>query len=181
MVNLLAANFCWLLSQPYLFLVLRHSRYLLTCVKTSRLDQDLAIEEDEANFDPDKQIQSYDRFERDLPVFCVSARVYQKLAGRLEKETVNADGFTSLDDTEIPQLQEHARKLTENGRKNTSKLFLADLSQLLTSMRLWSAGNTRAAVSQIGKQQDKEALRVCFGKLDTVSTENPASFSPLMS
>lgn len=181
MVNLLAANFCWLVSQPYLFLVLRHSRYLLTSVKSSRLDQDLAIEEDEANFDPDKQIQNYECFERDLPVFCVSARVYQKLAGRLEKEIVHADGFTSLDDTEIPQLQEHARKLTEDGHKKSFKLFLDELILLLNSMRLWSAGNTRAAVSQIDKRYDEEALRVCFGRLDAVSTENPDSFFPLVS
>lgn len=107
--------------------------------------------------------------------------MYQKLAGRLEKEIVHTEGFTSLDDTEIPQLQEHARKLTEDGRKKTSKAFLDELILFLNSMRLWSAGNTRAAVSQIDKRYDEEALRVCFGRLDAVSTENPASFFPLVS
>ena len=43
------------------------------------LDQELAAEEDEENFDPAKDIRDYDEVARSLPVFCVSSRGYQKL------------------------------------------------------------------------------------------------------
>lgn len=132
------------------------------------LDQELAIEANEANFDPDEQIRDYDEVARGLPVFCVSARAYQKLAGRLEKDAVHIDGFTSVVDTEIPQLQEHAKGLTERGRISTCQLFLNDLNQLLNSMRLWTAGNARTAVSEKDQEIDEKVLRACFAKLDNI-------------
>lgn len=129
------------------------------------LDQDLAIEQDELNFDPDEEIRDYDEVARGLAVFCVSARAYQKLAGRLEKDAVQIDGFASLDDTEIPQLQEHAKRLTESGRISTGELFLNELSQLLNSMRLWTAGTTRTGVSK-NQMVNEKVLSSCFMKLD---------------
>lgn len=132
------------------------------------LDQELAIEANEVNFDPDEEIRDYDEVARGLPVFCVSARAFQKLAGRLEKDAVHIDGFTSLVDTEIPQLQEHAKALTERGRISTCHLFLNELNQLLNSMRLWTAGNTRTAVSEKDQEIDEKVLRACFAKLDNI-------------
>lgn len=130
------------------------------------LDQDLAIEEDELSFDPDEMIRDYEDVARSLTVFCVSARAYQKLTGRLEKDTVHIDGFASLGDTEIPQLQEYAKGLTEPGRINTCQLFLNDLNQLFNSMRLWSTGETFTAVSK-DQILDEKVLLACFTKLDT--------------
>lgn len=130
------------------------------------LDQDLAAEDDEANFDPDEELRDYDKIARSLPVFCVSARAHQKLAGRLEKDAVQIEGFASLEDTEIPQLQEHAKRLTEGGRISTCQLFLNELNQLLNSMRLWTAGNTRTTVSKNNQEVDEKVLRACFAKLD---------------
>lgn len=129
------------------------------------LDQDLAIEEDELNFDPDENIRDYDEVAQNLTVFCVSARAYQKLSGRLEKDPVQIDGFAFLEDTEIPQLQEHAKRLTERGRISTCQLFLNELSQLLNSMRLWTAGSTCMAVSK-DQKLDEKVLLACFTKLD---------------
>lgn len=129
------------------------------------LDQDLAIEEDELNFDPDETIRDYEDVARSLAVFCVSARAYQKLTGRLEKDAVHIDGFASLGDTEIPQLQEYAKGLTEPGRINTCQLFLNDLNQLLNSMRLWSTGEAFTTVSK-DQKLDEKVLLACFTKLD---------------
>lgn len=50
------------------------------------LDQELAAEEDEENFNPDAETRDYDEVARSLPVFCVSSRGYQKLQGRLRKD-----------------------------------------------------------------------------------------------
>lgn len=49
------------------------------------LDQELAAEDDEGNFNPDADTRNYE-VARSLPVFCVSSRGYQKLQGRLKKD-----------------------------------------------------------------------------------------------
>lgn len=143
--------------------------------KIRRLDQDLANEEDAANFDPDQEIRDYDELARNLPVFCVSARAFQKLAGRLERDTVQTDGFTSLDDTEIPQLQEHAKRLTEGGRISTSRLFLNELNQLLNSMKLWAVDGTRPTVIRKELKIDEQVLNDLFTRLDNVGNSWPIS------
>lgn len=153
------------------FIVPRYPRILLTIVKISRLDRDLAIEQNEAAFDPEKEIRNYDEIARNLPVFCVSARAYQKLAGRFKQDAVQVGGFTSLDDTEIPQLQEHAKELTESGRITTARLFLNELNQLLNSMRFWTAGSTRMAVIETDEKYDEKMLILWLVGLKKVSTE----------
>ncbi|KAF2102156.1 hypothetical protein NA57DRAFT_35654, partial [Rhizodiscina lignyota] len=102
------------------------------------LDQEMAIEEDEANFDPEVDLRDYDQVATSLPVFCVSSRAYQKLSGRLEKDSA-VSGFTTVEQTEVPQLQDHCRKLTESGRIASARAFLNQLSQLFNSLALWSA------------------------------------------
>jgi hypothetical protein len=100
------------------------------------LDQEVAEENDAANFDPDIEARDYDEVARSLPVFCVSSRGYQKLSGRLEKEPV-VPGFQTIQETEIPQLRAHCEKLTVASREESSRRFLNSLSQLLNSLRLW--------------------------------------------
>lgn len=151
---------------------------LLTSFKTFRLDQDLAIEKDEANFDPEKEIRNYDELARNLPIFCVSAHAYQKLAGRLEEDAVQVAGFATLGDTEIPQLQEHARKSTEGGRISTCLLFLTELNQLLNSMRLWAAASTCTTVGEKEQMVDEKVLRARLMKLENVSIDTFFFFFP---
>ena len=102
------------------------------------LDQENAAEDDPENFDPQEDIRDYDEVARSLPVFCVSSRAYQKLCGRLQKDG-NVGGFASKHETEIPQLQDHCRKLTESGREAGCKNFLNGVSQLLSSLALWTS------------------------------------------
>lgn len=83
---------------------------------------------DEANFDPEQDLRDYDKVAESLPVFCVSSRAYQQLRGRLKKDNFSNDGFKSVEDTEVPKLQEHARKMTEAGRALNSRVFLNDMS-----------------------------------------------------
>jgi len=100
------------------------------------LDQEIAEAEDEDNFDPEADIRDYDQVARDLPVFCVSTRGYQKLCGRLKQE-VDVDFFETIDETQVPALQEHCMALTTTDRAISREMFLAALSQLLTSLILW--------------------------------------------
>lgn len=58
------------------------------------------MEEDEANFDPEHDIRDYEEVAKALKVFCVSARAYQKLSGRLKRDG-DVAGFQEKDETEV--------------------------------------------------------------------------------
>ncbi|KAI1117954.1 hypothetical protein F5Y14DRAFT_400633 [Nemania sp. NC0429] len=131
------------------------------------LDQENAVEEDDTTFDPDQDIRDYDEVARSLPVFCVSSRAYQKLSGRLVKDDFQSHGFLSVEDTEVPKLQEHARKLTEAGRTSHCRRLLNDLSQLINSMRLWSRNDgTQSTLTDGEKRQEEQHLNKLLNNLE---------------
>ncbi|KAI8274078.1 hypothetical protein K4K60_010107 [Colletotrichum sp. SAR11_57] len=131
------------------------------------LDQEAAIEENEETFNPDEDIRDYDEVARNLPVFCVSSRAYQKMRGRLQKDDFNDEGFRNADETEVPQLQQHAKKLTEAGRAATCRRFLNDLSQLLNSMRMWAANDgSLSHMSDQDKRNEEGHIRRQLASLD---------------
>ncbi|KAJ4335077.1 hypothetical protein N0V87_006352 [Didymella glomerata] len=106
------------------------------------LDQENAAEEDEDNFNPDEEIRDYDEVAEALPVFCVSSRAYQKMCGRLAKDDA-VPGFNTPEETEVPQLQAHCKKLTEAGRVQSTRAFLLSLCQQLTTFTLWASNDGR--------------------------------------
>jgi hypothetical protein len=133
------------------------------------LDHELAEETDASNFNPDIDARDYDKVAQSLPVFCVSSRAYQKLSGRFKKEA-NVPGFQTVEETEVPQLQAHCKKLTEASREANSRRFLNTLDQLLNSLRLVTSSDglqvtdkqkvTRAAiVESTYNQLDKVRFR----------------------
>jgi hypothetical protein len=112
-----------------------------------------------------------------LPVFCVSSRAFQKLSGRLQKDDFNSGGFQSVDDTEIPQLQSHAKKLTEAGRAASSRRFLNGLMQLLNSMTMWASDDgTGSSLTDTEKAKEETRLRKQLRNLEQVSP-GPAPLS----
>ncbi|KAI9753132.1 MAG: Protein kinase C signaling pathway involved MAPKK protein [Chaenotheca gracillima] len=129
------------------------------------LDQELAVEEDEELFNPDEEIRDYEQVAQSLPVFCVSSRGYQKLKGRLRKDPA-VPGFTAVEETEIPALQAHCRKLTEKGRMANCRRFMYNLSQLLNSMSLWSsAEGSGANMTESEREKESRDLRKKLNKL----------------
>ncbi|KAH9834261.1 Dynamin family [Teratosphaeria destructans] len=118
------------------------------------LDQENAEEEDPESFNPDEDVRDYEKVARDLPVFCVSSRAYQQLSGRLLKDK-KVPGFESLEQTEVPRLQAHCKKLTVHGRQASCRRFLNSINQLLTSMGLWSSDDGSGA-NMTNKQRDHE-------------------------
>ena len=141
------------------------------------LDQEIAGEEDEENFNPDEDVRDYDEVARSLPVFCVSSRGYQKLQGRLRKDP-NVPGFQTIEETEIPQLQAHCEKLTETGRAASCRTFLNKLSQLMNSLAMW-ASNDGSGGNLTKEQKDKEAKYLQKG-LDALETVSPTKGSNLV-
>ena len=136
------------------------------------LDQELAAEEDEENFNPEAEIRDYDEVARRLPIFCVSSRSYQKLQGRLRKDP-NIAGFSNIDQTEIPQLQAHCEKLTETGRSASCMTFINKFSQLLNSLNLW-ASNDGTSANMTPEQRAREARYLTKGlkSLESVSARD---------
>ncbi|KUJ22436.1 uncharacterized protein LY89DRAFT_714238 [Mollisia scopiformis] len=104
------------------------------------LDQEAAQEEDPDQFNPEDELRDYDEVARTLPVFCVSSRAYQKMQGRLQRDNA-VPGFRSPEETEVPQLQAHCKKLTEAGRASNCRAYLTNLCQLLTSLGLWASND----------------------------------------
>jgi hypothetical protein len=128
------------------------------------------MDEDEDNFDPNQDIRDYDEVARSLPVFCVSSRAYQKLSGRLQKDNFNSLGFDCPEDTEIPQLQQHAQKLTEAGRAAGSRRFLNELSQLINSMRVWAGSDGYSNLKKDELEDEEDRLRKRLDQLQKVLT-----------
>jgi Dynamin family len=99
------------------------------------LDHEVAEETDAPNFNPEVDFRDYDEVAESLPVFCVSSRAYQKLQGRFRKEA-NVPGFQTIEETEIPQLQAHCKKLTEASRRRNCQRLLNGIDQLFNTLRL---------------------------------------------
>ena len=134
------------------------------------LDQELAEEEDAADFDPEQDARDYDQVARDLPVFCVSSRAYQKLKGRLVKDR-SPPGFKHVDETEMPALQAHCIKLTSKTRETTCRRFLTSVFQILKSLRLWSSNDGSGRnLTDNQLAHESKILKEKLNKLDTVSS-----------
>ncbi|THZ84664.1 hypothetical protein D6C84_03900 [Aureobasidium pullulans] len=118
------------------------------------LDQEAEAEDDPDQYDPEHEIRDYEKVAKDLPVFCVSSRAYQKLSGRLLKDNA-VRGFTDVDQTEIPALKKHCKMLTENVRSIKSRRFLNSLCRLLTSVSLYNSDDSSGA-SKSDLQKDSE-------------------------
>ncbi|KAK8221531.1 hypothetical protein IWZ01DRAFT_537433 [Phyllosticta capitalensis] len=122
------------------------------------LDQETAEEENAEEFDPEVDLRDYEEVARSLPVFCVSSRAYQKLCGRLKRDS-NVPGFKDVSQTEIPKLQAHCKQLTEAGRIACARRFLNTLSQFLTSMSLWATNDgPNAHISADQRRQEQTFL-----------------------
>ena len=133
------------------------------------LDQEIAEEEDAANFDPEIDRRDYDEVAENLPVFCVSSRAYQKLKGRLQKDKM-PPGFTHVDETEVPALQAHCIHLTTAARQAQSRKFLTSMFQLLNSLRLWAANDGSGRNLTEGQfKREAQILKEKLTKLDAVS------------
>ena len=132
------------------------------------IDQENQAEEDPDAFNPEEDLRDYEAVAKSLPVFCVSSRAYQKLSGRLVKDHA-VKGFTNVDETEIPALQAHAKKLTEGGRTSTCRRFLNSLAQLRTSVSLWASNDgTGAKLSATERNTEHSFLTRKLNELEKV-------------
>lgn len=104
---------------------------------------------------PSRPARDYRAAEEQLPVFCVSTLAYQWMQGRMPKESV-VEGFTTLEQTGIPQLQQHCISLTERAREAAARRFLVELNRLLQSLSVWTTPNPSAAKLSEEQRHDIE-------------------------
>ncbi|KAK8140534.1 hypothetical protein PG984_000600 [Apiospora sp. TS-2023a] len=122
------------------------------------LDQETAMQDQGENYNPEKDLRDYEAVANLLPVFCVSSREYQKKCGRIESQ-LQDDGFVTLEDTEIPQLLEHAKKSTNTSRAKNCKKFLNNAIQIWQSLQLWASDiTTGEALTEERMNEESEKL-----------------------
>jgi hypothetical protein len=130
------------------------------------LNMENAEEEDEEAFNPDEDQRDYDEVARSLPVFCISSRAYQKMCGRLKKDG-NVPGFRTAEETEMPQLKKHCKKLTEAGPIQATRKFLLNFIQQLTTFTLWvSNGEDGFGMTDEDKRKQLRYLQKRIDELD---------------
>ncbi|KAF6811539.1 hypothetical protein CSOJ01_05672 [Colletotrichum sojae] len=83
-------------------------------------------------------VPDYAALSRQFPIFCTSSHVFQGLEGLLEVDSASLSGFNAAEDTEIPQLREHAQELTEVLRVAKHKEVLGSICRLLNSLSIWT-------------------------------------------
>lgn len=116
--------------------------------------------EDEASFNPDEDIRDYEAISQSLPLFCVSARAYQKLRGHLQKDLIQVDGFPTAEDTELPSLQKHTRRIAQTGRAVNCRRFLRSIDQFLNSMKLWASSDAGVNLGREEQKADEVFIRM---------------------
>lgn len=97
-------------------------------------------------------------------MFCTSSHAYQSLEGLSEGDPGSLIGFNDIEDTEIPQLQEHAQSLTKELRIEKNQEVLAGVFQILNSISLWTQNTPDFAAAL-----DAETLNSLLTEFERVS------------
>ncbi|KAK2056078.1 hypothetical protein LY76DRAFT_660553 [Colletotrichum caudatum] len=104
------------------------------------------LDRQDAAFEPDDATpRDYEDMSRQTPVFCTSSKVYREIRGIVLSDDDSTPGYETEEDTEIPQLQAHAQRMTEELRINKHKEVLSGICQLFNSIAIWaldSAGSS---------------------------------------
>jgi GTPase SAR1 family protein len=131
------------------------------------LDQEIALEADEHNFDPDEDARDYNEIARGLPVFCVSSRAYQHQRGHFQQDDA-VPGFTTIEQTEMPQLQLHCQNLTRESRIQIGRNFLLSLCQHLRSLELWASdGVSSSELTEQDRFEQNACMERAFAEMLT--------------
>ncbi|KAF6817854.1 tat pathway signal sequence [Colletotrichum plurivorum] len=113
-------------------------RRFADCIR--EIDVSNSMKENEDAFDPDQLDKDYRRVGENLPVFCVSSHVYQRMNGQMAIEDFTTFGFRDRYDTGITDLQAHAGNLAESSQVAQYREILSNLVVLLSSISYWVTG-----------------------------------------
>lgn len=85
-----------------------------------------------------------------LNVFCVSSKGYQRLAGRFKRDPM-PEGFVTIKETFIPDLQEYAAGSTLTIRTKMADSFLNEFNLLKLSIKSWAENDSPNSLSSSQK------------------------------
>lgn len=135
---------------------------MLTRILQDAIRQDFAAgireidEEDDSadteNYDPSVQKRDYDEVASSLEVFCISSKAYQQLQKTIRTGKTIVEGFRTLEDTEIPKLQQHAMMSAKIGQIRSNKVYLNQFSQVMNSLTVWTANNELSLQPGLSRQ-----------------------------
>ncbi|KAK2014761.1 hypothetical protein LZ32DRAFT_527996 [Colletotrichum eremochloae] len=136
------------------------------------LDEELLAEQRQVDAQQTQENPpDYEQIEKDLPVFCISSRGYQQLRGRMKKDR-RVDGFTSLDDTEVPGLRNHTLQLAASIQVIHFRHHLSNICRLLEALDLFVAGDVaNLKLSDKEKQEETENLEKSLSELGKTLNE----------
>lgn len=163
-------------SEIYALCISRRNQHCKGVVQTDyaasirELDHEQAIRADEEAFDPEVEQRDYNAVAQGLPVFCVSSRGYQKLKRRIRKDGTSPK-FRAIEETEIPQLQNHCVGLTRAGRLADCYVFVNKLSQLMNSFALWASSGRFGAQNTSKNVKQPRYLQESLEELAIVSSD----------
>lgn len=100
------------------------------------MDQEAADQENEELAVPGQAHRDYSEVAKSLKVFCVSSWDYHKAPQRHEEGKVPPE-FDAWNETEVPQLQQHTKQLTEENRKRHCKRFRAKFLPMHQALETW--------------------------------------------
>ncbi|KAK1516838.1 uncharacterized protein CCOS01_12387 [Colletotrichum costaricense] len=100
----------------------------------------------------DEEFRDYDEMSALTPIFCTSSLVYQKMQGLVADNDDETPGFDTEQDTEIPQLQAHAQKLTEELRIAKYQEILNSICQILNSIAIWAQDTAETTATIDGER-----------------------------
>lgn len=107
-------------------------------------DEEAELDDDQAS-DSSTELRDYDEFARNLPVFITSSKAFQQMSSTKRQLQTEAPGFSSLEDTEIPAVQAHAKTMSNAARSIKSKEFLNEFDTLIGTIHLFlNSGNAEA-------------------------------------
>ncbi|RYP81934.1 hypothetical protein DL769_001778 [Monosporascus sp. CRB-8-3] len=133
------------------------------------LDEEFSQQANPESFDPEDEQRDYGSLATGLPVFCISSRAYQALSNLSDNENPML-GFESSEATEIPQLIEHAKKITESRRSQAYGQFLNSFLQNMNSLYIWvSQDEGEVQLTDEEKQAQIDNVKAALGFENTVS------------
>ena len=128
-----------------------------------------SVEEDPEGSIPAAESRDYAAIAETLPVFCVSARDYQKLKGRFPRDSKSLD-FVHPDQTEIPALRAHCEQLATTKRTVAYGDFGTHFSALCNSLKIWISNlEANAESSPEDRTQEVEFVHTNLDHLEAVS------------
>lgn len=110
------------------------------------------------DYNPSIQKRDYAEVAQSLPVFCISSKAYQQLRKNTSGES-RMEGFTCMEDSEIPGLKDHAKTSALAGQLRSTKAYVNQFMHIMNSLTLWT-NELSLQAGQCGMSEETKAYEL---------------------